>query len=57
MATSRANELTRISELKGILQIIPVVLVVDLVPKTEPTMTATMAIVVNKLIGIMNLFF
>ncbi len=35
---------------------IPVVLVVDLEPKTEPRITAAMSTIVNKNIGIKNLF-
>ena len=54
------NELSLAFGFKRISKSIPVVfvvLMVDLVPKTEPTMAATMNTVVSKLIGMMNLFF
>jgi hypothetical protein len=36
---------------------VPVELMVDLDPKTEPTMTATISTTVSKLVGMMNFFF
>ncbi len=50
------NELSPILELKIISKIVPVELLLDLVPKTEPRMIAPMKRVVNKQIGMMNLF-
>jgi hypothetical protein len=50
------NELSPTFELKRISKIVPVELLLKLVPKTEPRMIAPMKRVVNKQIGMMNLF-